>query len=330
MARDRPLGFLYSSRPSGFEFRFDHVATLLRERSEFGNSLRACDAVIKARLGWSLEAGVLGHTRESEFRISEERTEPTLTAIQVALTDLLRSMGIVPSAALAISGGEWAAGYAMGALERSEAMELSCAFARTLEVDHSDAGSMFLLHIPASETVALLKEAPCVACLSCDLDPGSSLVSATKENIKPLLSYLQDRSIVAHSLAWGPSAPFHCRLAIRWAADLGRFGEQLGVRRTATRLYSSIAGGRIETLPAHHWRRAVDDVAYFRTAATAMIEDGFDTIVNVNVMNNLAAPLARIAAAAGRTVDIRPALLDGPVLPHLERLRTTVSRSTRS
>lgn len=326
-ARSGRVGFLLSSRPPGFGRRLGQAAELLRQSPEFRASIADCDAVIREWFGWSLERLLLECPLDADLPPAEDRIEPTLTAIQIATTDLLASMGVVPEGMLAISGGEYAAGYVSGATTRTEAMEVACSFGRVQQSHSFDDGIMLMVQTPAAELQAMLEETPGPAHLACDFDPDSSCVSIMLSHLETLRRRLDARSIPSTQTKLGP---FHSPLVSPWAAPMIQTAERLGIRVASRPLYSSIPGGRIETLETGHWVATFTRVALFRQAATAMLMDGFDTIINVNLTNNLCNAVDRIAAVTGRTVRVLPAFADGPPLENLHALRDALGRTLRS
>ncbi|PTU17930.1 hypothetical protein P175DRAFT_0486784 [Aspergillus ochraceoroseus IBT 24754] len=73
---------------------------------------------------WRLEGEIL--KPESETRVYDaEFSQPCCTAIQIALVDVLRSIGVKPAAVVGHSSGEIAAAYAAGALTAEEAIAVA-------------------------------------------------------------------------------------------------------------------------------------------------------------------------------------------------------------
>ena len=73
---------------------------------------------------WTLSEELLRD--ESESRINDSKlAQPAITALQIALVDLLQEMGIRPQIVIGHSSGEIAAAYAAGVLSQKAAMEIS-------------------------------------------------------------------------------------------------------------------------------------------------------------------------------------------------------------
>lgn len=94
----------------------------LMEYEPYANSMGAADTYLKS-LGcsWSL-LDELSRSAESSRVNPAEFSQPLCIALQVALVDLLQSLGVwPPDAVIGHSGGETAAAYAKGALTRESA-----------------------------------------------------------------------------------------------------------------------------------------------------------------------------------------------------------------
>src|SRR5262245_30137495 len=120
--RDAGLAFVFSARGSewpGMGNLFPAAGPDVRQ------AIDRCDAFVRDRLRWSI-TDELDRSRDSG-RMADESLVPTLAAIQIALCDGWHARGVVPSAVLGISGGEFAAAYAAGALTLDDTMAIACA-----------------------------------------------------------------------------------------------------------------------------------------------------------------------------------------------------------
>lgn len=93
--------------------------------SVFRNSIFKSDEILKSLgLTWSLVEELQRDKASSQIDKSEF-AQPASTAIQVALVDFLKHLGILPEAVVGHSSGEIAAAYAAGALTQQEALTVS-------------------------------------------------------------------------------------------------------------------------------------------------------------------------------------------------------------
>ncbi|KAG4219513.1 hypothetical protein PC116_g32008, partial [Phytophthora cactorum] len=136
---------------------------------------------------------------ERTFINKPEISQPATTAIQVALVDLLtKYFGVTPNYVCGHSSGEIAAAYALGALSREDAWELSfhrgrCAGALLTSKDHTPLkGSMLAVGLSSSEAQKYVdlvgNDKVVVACVN---SPASVTLSGDEDAIQELQKAFQ-------------------------------------------------------------------------------------------------------------------------------------------
>ena len=122
-----PMGpvFVYS----GFGSQHRKMAKELIARSPlFARRMRELDEMVKFQAGWSM----LEIIENDELTYDTETGQVTITAIQIAQTDLLASVGITPAATMGMSMGEIAAAYGAGGLSDEDCILIATARARLM------------------------------------------------------------------------------------------------------------------------------------------------------------------------------------------------------
>ncbi|HEX7069432.1 MAG TPA: cytochrome P450 [Rhodothermales bacterium] len=124
--RDGTVAFHF---PTGAHYDRTIGLALYRDaRRPFRESIEACDAAARVRLGFSLvdryfADGAAVHEQHHAF----SEGEPALmSAVQIALADCWRSRGVEPDVVVGECGGEIAAAYVAGSLSLEEAMDVAC------------------------------------------------------------------------------------------------------------------------------------------------------------------------------------------------------------
>jgi acyl transferase domain-containing protein len=115
------MAFVFTGQGSQW---FGMGRELLTTSSRFKDSIVTSGNMLRL-LGaeWSLEEEL--SRSESESRIGQsEISQPSTTAVQIALVDLLANFGVHPSCVVGHSSGEIAAAYAAGALSHQSAIEM--------------------------------------------------------------------------------------------------------------------------------------------------------------------------------------------------------------
>ncbi|WP_018295943.1 polyketide synthase Pks13 [Corynebacterium lubricantis] len=114
---------------SGFGSQHRKMAKKLVQVSPFFKSrIEELDQVVDFEAGWSMMELIL----DDEQTYDTNTAQVTITAIQIALTDLLAEIGVKPAAVSAMSMGEIAAGYASGGISDRDAMLIACHRARLM------------------------------------------------------------------------------------------------------------------------------------------------------------------------------------------------------
>ncbi|RTE82468.1 hypothetical protein BHE90_002981 [Fusarium euwallaceae] len=170
----------------------------------FRASMLRSDEVLK-QLGaeWSL-IDELSRDEKSSRVGQAEISQPSTTAIQIALVDLLKSFGVFPNAVLGHSSGEIAAGYAAGALDHETALEVSYrrgfmskACARVI----SSKGAMMAVGLGEHDVQKYIDQTRTgLICVACVNSPVSTTISGDETAIDELKQILDEESIFNRKL----------------------------------------------------------------------------------------------------------------------------------
>ncbi|KAL2023345.1 hypothetical protein VTK56DRAFT_3083 [Thermocarpiscus australiensis] len=135
-------------------------------------------------------------------------SQPVCTAVQLALTDLLASWGLRPSAVTGHSSGEIAAAYAAGAISFEHAMK--AAYYRGQVTDELKEsypnlrGAMMAVGAGAEELAPMLdalnKESSAKAVVACENSPASTTLSGDEDAIDRLAKVFQEKGVFNRKL----------------------------------------------------------------------------------------------------------------------------------
>lgn len=123
-------------------------------------------------------------------RLSEaEFSQPCCTAIQVALVDLLRTWGVLPSAVLGHSSGEIAAAYACGAITAQDAIRIAYHRGQaTLPLQSSHKGGMAAIGLGRSSVEKYLQ--PGVT-IGCENSPSSVTLTGDSDVLEKVMDEIR-------------------------------------------------------------------------------------------------------------------------------------------
>ncbi|KPM37670.1 Lovastatin diketide synthase LovF [Neonectria ditissima] len=177
---------------------------LTKSQPIFRQSMLQSDRILK-QLGaeWSL-IEELSKDEDSSRVAQAEISQPSTTAIQIALVDLLKSFHVFPNAVIGHSSGEIAAGYAAEALDHETALEISYrrgfmsqACARVI----SSKGAMMAVGLGEDDVKRYVDQTRkgliCVACVN---SPVSTTISGDETAIDELKQILDEESIFNRKL----------------------------------------------------------------------------------------------------------------------------------
>lgn len=177
---------------------------LMASHAVFKESMVLSDKILKD-LGadWSLVAE-LAKDEESSRVGQAEISQPSTTAIQIALVSLLKSFGISPDIVLGHSSGEIAAAYASEALDQKTALEISYyrgfmsqACARVI----SSKGAMMAVGLGETDVEEYInKTRTGLISVACINSPVSTTISGDESAIDELKVLLDDASIFNRKL----------------------------------------------------------------------------------------------------------------------------------
>ncbi|KAL6854018.1 polyketide synthase [Trichoderma novae-zelandiae] len=242
-----------------------------------------------------------------DTRISDpEISQPATTAVQVALVDLLKSLGVQPQYVLGHSSGEIAAAYASGAISRYDAWKI--AYFRGLAAASIPfrasklKGAMMVVGMSTEEASAYLAGVNKSAQIACINSPRSITISGQADAIEFIARDLTQRDIFNRVLnvkvAYHSS---HMRLVeddyIAALEDVATHNCFEGVK-----MFSSVTGRQVlgSELNARYWaENMVSPVQYVAAVQSLMnlpVDSQPDVLIELSPSAVLRSPTADVLA----------------------------------
>lgn len=281
---------------------------LLREEPVFGDTIAACDALLREFGGWSLLEELARD--ESSSRLGQtEIAQPAIFALQVALAALWEAWGIRPAAVVGHSVGEVAAAHVAGAMSLREATRVIFQRGRCMEMA-PERGRMLATGLSwdqAQEAVGPFADRVSVAALN---GPVSVALSGDGEALERIAGQLEGRGIFCRFLQVNYAFHSHQMDPVReeLLRSLGRV--EVGPARLC--LMSTVTGA-VATGPefgTEYWWRNVRQPVLFATAIAALLERGHSAFLELSAHPVLGGSILETMARAG---------VRGTVLPSLRR-----------
>jgi phthiocerol/phenolphthiocerol synthesis type-I polyketide synthase C len=177
--------FVYSGRGSQWA---GMGRQLLADEPAFAAAIAELELDFVAQAGFSLHDVIAG----GKELVGIEQIQLGLIGIQLALTALWRSYGVIPDAVIGHSMGEVAAAVVAGALTPAEGLRVTATRSR-LMAPLSGQGTMAMLELDAEATEALIADYPQVT-LGIHASPRQSVISGPTGLIDELIEKVRQQS----------------------------------------------------------------------------------------------------------------------------------------
>ncbi len=273
------------------------MARGLMQEPVFAATLQDCDRILTG-LGYPASVlAVLESAQVSDVALGQ----PALCAFQLALADLLKSWGVVPSAVIGHSVGEAAAAVVAGALSRDDGLRLVVERSR-LQAEVAGHGGMALAGAPAD---SVRRHLPAGVVIAGENGPRATLLAGTRDAINAACAALDTAGIASlpidvpvayHSPQMDPLQPMlRQRLAMLTSAA------------TATPMVSTVTGAWIDgaSLDADYWAHNLREPVRFRQGVATLVEAGHRAFLELAPHPLLAPQLRQMAAGATVVSPIR-------------------------
>ncbi|MEU3421718.1 beta-ketoacyl synthase N-terminal-like domain-containing protein [Streptomyces murinus] len=235
---------------------------LLASNAAFRTALHACDAAVRAELGWSVEELLM---RDADrFPGGVELVQPTLWAVQVALAAAWRDLGVEPEVCVGHSMGEVAAACVSGALSLRDAASVICRRSRLMR-RVAGGGAMLVVELSADQAHETVSRIPSV-CVAAENSPTCTVLAGDPDALADLavrleadgvLCRLVDVDVASHS---PQMRPLHAELV----ADLAH----LSPKKADAVLFSTVRRAPVKESELHggYWADNLCEPVGFREA----------------------------------------------------------------
>ncbi|KAL3459208.1 hypothetical protein BJX64DRAFT_291458 [Aspergillus heterothallicus] len=255
---------------------------LLLHSSVARESIKNLDEVLKRAVpgrSWILEEELF--RPEAFSRLSKaEFSQPCCTAIQIALVDLLRSLGLQPSVVVGHSAGEIAAAYAAGGISASDAIIIAYQRGQVASLaEDNGRGGMMAVSLGREQVSRFLVDGITIACenspKSITLTGDSVVLGAVAANIR-----------ASYPEAMTKSLPVQCAYhSAQMELVVGNYRSRLGDLTIINQplvadFVSSVTGKSIKSaaeLGPEYWCRNLTSPVLFDAAVKGVLLSGLSS-----------------------------------------------------
>lgn len=280
---------------------------LLLTNEVYANTIRALDTILKTCPDppkWSLEQEIL--TDEDKSRVKEAAvSQPLCTALQLAMVDLLRHLGVTFHTVVGHSSGEIAAAYAAGKISLREAMLISHWRGMGVHMAHGVGGAqggMLAVGISKDEAAELCAKEEFVGRLwvAASNSPMSVTLSGDLDAVNEACEYLTQGEKFARTLFVDKAyhSPHMEPASAKYLECLTKIGIVPSAEGNGTIWVSTVTGKgepKAEELVATYWKdNMVQPVLFYEAVSTALETLGpFDCAIEVGPHPALKGPLTQ-------------------------------------
>ncbi len=262
----------------------------------FRTALERCDALL-ATIGRPL-LPVLYPADPADQRLHETAwTQPALFAVQYALAALWRSWGIVPSAVIGHSAGEYAAACIAGMVPMEDALRLLVERARLMQ-NAPGRGAMAAVFAPEHAVREMVLTEGRALGIAAANAPENTVVSGETDALERVLTEATARGIRHQRL--NVSHAFHSHLMEPVLDDFGRAAQAIPAELGTVPLVSNVTGTFLEDMPdAAYWTRHIRQPVRFEQGMRTLLGAGYRVFVELGPHPTLCSLGRQIEPSAG-------------------------------
>lgn len=260
---------------------------------------------------WSL-LSELTEPREAEHLRKPEFSQPLVTALQIALVDILQSWGVSPTAVVGHSSGEIAAAYAAGLLSKKAAIraayyrgqaaalaEKSAKSSAPQLQQHEPAVGMMATGVGAEEIATYLQGLGNSVQIACYNSPDSLTLSGTVDALTKVQKRLTEDRKFARMLQVNLAyhSTFMDEISHGYTDLLAKDFEHLPFEQTVVRLFSSVTGEQLAgPMDSDYWKSNMICPVRFHAALSNMLtaKDAPDFLIELGPAGALKGPTSQV------------------------------------
>ena len=282
---------------------------LLTSSEVFARAVTECDAALEPWTGWSVSA-VLRQDPGAPAMETVDVAQPALFAIMVSLTELWKSLGVVPAGVVGHSQGEVTAAYVAGALSLEDAARI-VAIRSKLLATLTNGAMMSVVGLTAAELEERVGRFGGRVSVAVVNSPESVTVSGRPDALAELAEEVEELGARARYVR-GATGAGH-------SADVDRFRDEVLATFADTMpkaaeipFFSAVVGDELDTtaLDAEYWFRNMRNTVRFDSAMRSAFRAGFRAFVEPGPHPVLLPAVEQIAA------DVSVNVLTGGTLQH--------------
>ncbi|MFF9772826.1 amino acid adenylation domain-containing protein [Streptomyces sp. NPDC013978] len=277
----------------------------------FRNLLEEASSLTGPVLGRSLAAWCLDDAAEPEALARTEVAQPLLVAFGVALAGQLAAWGVAPDAVVGHSVGEITAACVAGALTLAEAVGFAAERGRLMG-GLTTPGAMAAVRGDEETVATLVADSDGTLTVAAVNSPTQVVLSGEAEAVDRAVAALTARGVAARRLP--VSHAFHSPLLNPVLDPLHNAAKALTVHPATVPMLSTVTGHWAPDLTpdSGYWRDHAIRPVRFGPAIARLLDEGYDTFVELGPGTSLSAPIRAVTAAHPAAAPTEVTVLPAP------------------
>ncbi|GGV73332.1 hypothetical protein GCM10010294_35390 [Streptomyces griseoloalbus] len=272
----------------------------------YRDTLDEASALVGAVRGRELADWCVDGEVAADDLAATEVAQPLLVAHGVALARQLMAWGVRPDAVVGHSVGELAAACVGGSLSLREAVTFAAERGRLMGGSTAPGAMAAVRGAQEHEVAALVDARGGELAVAAYNGPGRLVISGTPDAVRQASARLGERGATVHPLR--VSRAFHSPLMEPVAQALTDAARGLAPASPSVAVMSTLTAAWQPPMDPDHWREHALRPVRFDRAVARLVEEGYDTFVELGTGENLAGSIR--AAAAGGEVLVMSAPVD--------------------
>jgi len=251
---------------------------LFRTNELFRRQVEELDPAIQQYTGFSVVEEIVRDKEASRLN-APWIAHPVAFAVEIGITSLLASWGIVPEAVIGHSGGEVVAAYVAGLLSLEDAACLLGAHSRAMRQVEGKGGMLFV-GLPFRQVEELIAPFHPDLSIAAINGPRSTVVSGLS-GMEGFISLLKEQKVFHRVIP--TDVAFHSPQIEPALEEFRHAIDKLSPRPARMPIYSSFRGqlAAADDFGSSYWVRHIREQVRFAQAIAAMLADGYRLFVEV-------------------------------------------------
>ncbi len=271
---------------------------LLKTEPAFRRVLEDCDREIQREAGWSVLKQIEDPAQEDRLaRI--DVIQPTLFAMEIALAKLWNAWGVSASAVVGHSMGEVAAAHVAGIMSLADAVKIICRRSALL-LRIAGSGAMAVVDLPQAEVKQAILGREDRLSIAVSNSPLSTVVAGDPQALDEVVQGLEEQGAICRwvRVDVASHSPQTDPLKDDLLAALTGLQPDPGTIALYSTVHAAMLDGR--QMDAAYWVANLRRTVQFSSVIQVLLEQGFDTFIEMSPHPILVQSVEQTAAHAGR------------------------------